>query len=180
MTVAVVNRFKSLKAVTGTLTPSSTNIYYTSTISLIFTMNSSHATGSVIFYADGVSFRTAAVTNGNTATAITGVLAVGTHSLSATYNGNAEYSTSVSNSNNVTITVNGIVPNAPTNLTAVINGTNGANIYWSDSTFNGGVAILSYTITSVPAAVSHTVTGTGILFYSFANLWFSCFIFARQ
>ena len=49
MTVALIDSFKSFKAITATLISSSTSIVHGQNVTLTFKMNTSHATGTVTF-----------------------------------------------------------------------------------------------------------------------------------
>lgn len=176
MTIVVINRFKSLKAVTGILSVNSTDSHISSTefnygtaVDLTYQMNSSHITGMVTFYSNSDILGTSLVEGGSCSRLINKLFPIGTYILTATYPGDAEYSTPITNSNNLSITINGVVPNPPTDLLVFQFGPNGATVYWTAPNFDGGSEIISHTIYSVPAAVSHTVMGPDSGFYTFTS-----------
>jgi Bacterial Ig-like domain (group 3) len=88
---------------TTSLTPSSTSVTESDSISLTATVSPSAATGTVTFYDGSTSIGSSTVTSG-TATLSATFTTTGTQSLTATYGGSSTYASSTSNAVTVTVT----------------------------------------------------------------------------
>jgi hypothetical protein len=92
-----------LAETTITLSTSSTSIESGEALTLIATVSPSQASGTVTFIDDTTTLGTATLDSG-TASLTTSALATGTHSLSASYAGDSDYETSLSDTTTVTVT----------------------------------------------------------------------------
>jgi cellulose 1,4-beta-cellobiosidase len=95
---------------------------------------------------------------------------VGSHSITATYSGDANYTGSASAA--LTQTVNVAPPGAPTNLTATPNSISQINLVWTASP-TGGVTYNVYSSTMsgfIPSAGNRIAAGVTLTSYSHKNL----------
>jgi uncharacterized protein YjdB len=163
-----VNTASSSVAVSSSTNPS----IYDTTVTFTATVTPSTATGNVIFRNGGTEIGTGTISNGS-ATFSTSNLVVGTHSITAVYNGDNNYSTSTSSildqvnmantsmtlasSANPSISGNSVTFTAavtPTNATGTVTFNNGSTHMGTGSFLNG---LATYT-TSALSAGGHSIT----------------------
>ena len=124
----------------------------------IYPPNFPRATGTVKFEDGGTLItgcETSPVDSGS-ASCTTSALAVGDHSITAYYFGDAIWAPS--GSPPVTQTVVTTAPGAPTGASALA-GDGEATVSWSTPAFDGGAAISDYTVTSSPGGLTCTTSG---------------------
>jgi hypothetical protein len=127
------------------------------------------ATGSVQFK-DGASLLGTVTVSGGAAALTVSSLSVGSHSITAIYSGDANYTGSASAA--LTQTVSPAPPGAPSNLTATPNSTSQINLAWTASPTSG----VTYTIYSsaipgfIPSAGNRISVGVTSTAYSHKNL----------
>jgi hypothetical protein len=127
------------------------------------------ATGSIQFK-DGTTLLGTVIVGGGSAALTVSSLPVGSHSITATYSGDANYTGSASAA--LTQTVNVAPPVAPTNLIATPNSISQINLVWTASP-TGGVTYNVYSSTMsgfIPSAGNRIATGVTLTSYSHKNL----------
>ena len=132
-TSVLITQNVSQAATTTTLTSSLNPSNFGQNVTFTASVSPAAAAGTVTFNIDGVDGIPQALSVSGQATYPTAVLAIGTHSVSATYNGAANYSSSTSST--LTQTVNG-VPAAPSSLVATAVSSTQINLAWTDNASN--------------------------------------------
>jgi len=179
MTVVLVAPY-SIKAVTGTVSYTSTPSTYT-TIELIyftFSMSSANATGTVSFYRAGSTLIQGTRTLGSNQIATTSgqTLPQGTHSITATYSGNSVYSP-VTSSNSFSITIYTYTAlTLASNVTYIVTGgsftlttTISPAVSGKTITFYQGVTSLGTGTTNVSGIATYSVTAPSPGSYNYST-----------
>jgi large repetitive protein len=160
-----VNKAATTATLTSSLNPSVSGqaVTFTSQVS------PSAATGSVQFK-DGTTLLGAVTVSGGSALLAVSSLSVGTHSITAVYGGDTNYTGSTSTALTQTVTV--APPGAPTNLTATPKSTNQITLAWTSSP-TGGVTYNVYSSTTsgfTPSAGNRIAAGVSATSYSHNGL----------
>ena len=107
MSVVLVTPYL-IKNVTSVLSSSDSNLLSLTTLdtpTFTYTMSSARATGTVTFYANGVSFGTASVSN-NAAISTASIITIGSQNVTAAYGGDSEYPPiTAGSSNSISVSV---------------------------------------------------------------------------
>ncbi len=130
----VVNETVNKAATTATLASSLNPSVSGQSVTFSAQVAPATATGTIQFK-DGATLLGTVTVSGGSASLATSSLSVGTHSITAIYSGDANYTTNTSGT--VTQTVTAAPPGAPTNLTATPNSTNQINLAWTASPTSG-------------------------------------------
>jgi len=163
-----VNGISTATALTSSLNPSISG----NSVTFTATVSPSAASGTVTFK-DGAATLGTGTLSGGVAAYATSALSVGSHSITAVYGGNANYSISTSSLLTQTVNINNTVPSVPTGLTATAGDTQ-VTLSWSASSgatsYNVKRATTSggpYSTITSPTATSYTDAGlaNGVTYY---------------
>jgi len=133
------------------------------------TVSPSSATGSVQFFDGSTSLGSAGLSGGRASLAVS-TLALGSHSITGIYSGDASYATSTSPA--LTQTVNAAPPGAPANLTATAVSSSQINLSWAASPTGGVIySVYSSNVSGfAPSAGNRIVAGVSGTSYSVTGL----------
>jgi hypothetical protein len=148
---AVTQTVNAVSTVTSISSSISTSVFGQS-VNFTAAVNPSSATGSVTFK-DGSKTLGAAALSGGSATFSINSLAVGSHSLTAVYSGDANDSSSTSGSLTETVVAKPVIT-----ITSLPSGTRGSN-YSQTLSVSGGLAPYTWSISGAPSWLSLSASG---------------------
>ena len=168
-TSAAVTETVNKAATTTTLTSSLNPAVSGQTVTFTAQASPASATGNIQFKDGNTLLGTVTLSSGAASLAVSSLL-VGTHSITAIYSGDGNYTGSTSAA--LTQTVTAAIPGAPTNLIATASSSSQINLAWAASP-TGGVTYNVYSSTAsgfTPSAANRIATGVTATAYSHTGL----------